>query len=159
MKRGGPLARLTPLITTTGMRRSRWARTAREPTPKPPRRHTGPTREVVQLVAYRSSGCCEVCGNDWATQQHHRRPRGMGSTRRADANGAANLLALCQRCHADIESKRNWAIVHGRLLQQHQDPATTPVLLRHGWVLLTSAGEVERVEPSLLALRAAGIAP
>lgn len=67
----------------------------------------------------------------------------MGSTRRPASNGAANLLDLCQRCHSEIESHRNWAIVHGRLLQQHQDPAATPVLLRHGWVLLTDEGCVE----------------
>jgi hypothetical protein len=149
------LARKAQLTNAGGfepvhLRRSRWARSPREPSQKPQRR-TGPGAEVVQLVAYRSAGCCEVCGNDWATQRHHRRPRASGGSRRPDTNGAANLIALCLRCHSEIESKRNWAIIHGRLLQQHQDPATTPVLLRHGWVLLTAAGsclEVERVEPA-----------
>jgi hypothetical protein len=147
VKRGVPLARLTPLIATTGMRRSRLDLSPRQAKPKPARRYTGPSAAVVALVHSRSGLSCELCGNDWAGQQHHRRPRASGGTRRPESNGAANLLDLCLACHARIESHRNWAYGSGLLLQQHQDPTRVPVVLRHGTVLLTDAGEVEHVHP------------
>jgi hypothetical protein len=71
----------------------------------------------------------------------------MGGTRRTDVNEASNLVALCRPCHSRTHAEPNWATVNGRILQQHQDPTKVPVVLRHGTVLLTDAGEVERVEP------------
>jgi 5-methylcytosine-specific restriction protein A len=144
VKRGGPLARLTPLIATTGMRRSRLDLSPRQAKPKPARKHTGPSAETVALVKARSGGGCEKCGNAMAEQIHHRRPRASGGSRRSDTNSPANLLHICARCHAEIESHRNWGYVNGWLLQQHQDPTKVPVVLRHGTVLLTDTGEVER---------------
>jgi 5-methylcytosine-specific restriction protein A len=147
VKRGGPIARLTPLIATTGMRRSRLDLSPRQAKPKPARRHTGPSADVVELVIARSGNVCEICGNAMAEQIHHRRPRGMGGTRRESTNGAAALLHICAADHARLESHRNWAMVNGWLLQQHQDPTKVPVVLRHGTVLLTDAGGVEHVHP------------
>ena len=105
-------------------------------------RKTGPSRATVELIFARSGHCCEICGNVMAEQIHHRRPRGMGGSRQDDTNSPANLLHICAPCHARIESHRNWALVNGWLLQQHQNPARVPVVLRHGSVLLDDAGEV-----------------
>jgi len=110
------------------------------------RRKTGPSKAQAEVVLARSGSVCEVCGNAWAEQLHHRRPRASGGSRRVDTNSPANILALCAQCHTQVESKRSWAIVHGRLLQQHQDPAVTPVLLRHGWLLLHDNGTTIGVE-------------
>jgi 5-methylcytosine-specific restriction protein A len=110
------------------------------------RRSTGFTPAVHDLINERSGNVCEKCGNDWATQHHHRRPRSAGGTRRESTNRASNALALCERCHADCESRREWATVHGWLVSQHSDPALIPVLTRHGWVRLTDEGGIEAAE-------------
>jgi 5-methylcytosine-specific restriction protein A len=110
------------------------------------RRDTGPSAAVVALVRERASECCERCGNDWGTQLHHRRPRGAGGSKRESTNQAANCTWICGPCHAEIESRREWATVHGWLVSQHSDPALVPVLTRHGWVLLTGSGGIEATE-------------
>jgi 5-methylcytosine-specific restriction protein A len=110
------------------------------------RRKTGPSPAVVAIVQERSSGCCERCGNDWATQLHHRRPRGMGGTKREGSNTASALLHLCQRCHAYIESHRWQALTLGWLVLQDGDPVATPVRTRHGVVMLTDDGGIEATE-------------
>lgn len=110
------------------------------------RRATGPTAAVLALVRERSGGDCERCGNDWAAEVHHRRPRGMGGTHRGGSNRASALLHLCRRCHEDCESNRNQALIHGWLVNQHGDPRLVPVLTRHGWIRLTDAGGIEAVE-------------
>lgn len=98
------------------------------------------------LVEARSGGLCELCGQARGDHHHHRRPRAAGGSRRSDTNGAANLIALCAHCHLHrVESHRAWALVHGWLLQQHQVPARTPVLLAgRGWVRLDDAGGTEQ---------------
>ena len=107
-------------------------------------RKTGPSPTTVVLVLARSDDTCEVCGVAAGQQIHHRRPRGMGGTRREDSNAPSALLYLCAPCHhGEVESKRDWAIVHGWLVGQAQDPALVPVLhARHGWVRLTDDGGV-----------------
>ena len=104
-------------------------------------------REVRQAVLVRAGWRCERChvalGNDYSL--HHRRPRGMGGTKRPDL--PSNLLALCGSgttgCHGWVESRRAEAIEDGLLVRQHHDPATVPVLLGCGWVLLRPDGSYE----------------
>lgn len=90
----------------------------------------------------RCLGLCEFCGlplnADW--QAHHRRPRAMGGSRLADTNTIVNLLAVHPACHVRIESQRENSLRDGHLVRQGQDPATTPVLIRGGLVLLTPVG-------------------
>lgn len=99
-------------------------------------RRTGPTAEVIEVVHQRSGWMCEHCHQRRAAQQHHRRPRGMGGTRRPDANCAAALVDLCLECHGLVESERAWARDHGWLIRQTADPATERVWLGGRWVLL-----------------------
>lgn len=86
-----------------------------------------------QAVRERAGGRCERCGTalrgDWSC--HHRRPRGMGGTRRFDANSPVNLLALCGSattgCHGEVEADREAAREAGWLVRLHADPALIPV--------------------------------
>jgi len=63
-------------------------------------RLTGFSPLVRSLIYERSAGRCEIC-DEWASdaQLHHRRARGMGSTRRPDTNLPSNALLLCAACH------------------------------------------------------------
>ena len=89
-------------------------------------RDTGPTDAVRQAVWARADYCCERCGIGcaWGTggQIHHRRPRGMGGTRRASSNTAPALALLCPTCHGEIESNRDQAREEGWLVRQGDDP-------------------------------------
>lgn len=80
-------------------------------------RRTGPTPATVELVWVRDGGRCARCGiglnrgaRGTAWSVHHRRPRGMGGSRSAWVNEAANLLLLCGTgvtgCHGWVESHR-----------------------------------------------------
>lgn len=112
------------------------------------RRETGPEQAIVELVLARDRGRCVMCtwriehgerGRDW--QVHHRRPRGMGGTRRDGTNFPANLLVLCESCHAHVEKHRAWARLHGYLVWQSQDPRDVPIEIDDRWYRLTDAGE------------------
>lgn len=120
---------------------------ARPRAPKPrKRRATGFSPAVHELIRQRSQGCCEAC-ETWVSwpppEHHHRRPRGAGGTRRKSTNEASNGLALCAPCHVLIESHRDWALVHGWLVNQNADPRLVKVLTRYGWVRLLDNGEAE----------------
>jgi hypothetical protein len=118
-------------------------------------RRTGVSAETVAALLGRSDVRCEVCGEALAGERgvgwsvHHRRPRGMGGSRRADTHSIVNLLALCGSgttgCHGRIESDRATALVCGWLVRSSADPAQIPVWLRHRGelVLLTADGDYE----------------
>lgn len=108
---------------------------------------TGFSKQTRALVYQRARGVCEQCGNTQpAMQYHHRRPRGMGGSKAADTNGAANCVLVCDKCHRFIESYRHEFMAKGWLVPQRQSPAETP-LWRHGaWVLLDNYGYVTPVE-------------
>jgi hypothetical protein len=103
---------------------------------------------VVEAVLERAQYSCEACGVlvgdrrgvDWSVQ--HRRPRGMGGTKRRGTNLPSNLMILCGSattgCHGFAESNRESALAAGWLVSQGKDPATAPVLVCKRWVLLTN---------------------
>lgn len=101
---------------------------------------TGFPKKVRDLVMLRAGGFCEICGWHQPTQIHHRRARGMGSTKRPETNSASNALAVCLDCHAMAESKRQLSLTNGWLVRQNHTPAETPVLRYSGWVLLDDLG-------------------
>ena len=99
-------------------------------------RKTGPDRATVELLFERSHERCERCGSR-GEQIHHRRPRGMGGTRREDTNSLAAIVHLCANCHSYIESNREWAHEHGWLVRQWADPAYQPVRIQGSWIRLS----------------------
>ena len=106
-------------------------------------RATGFPPKVRQQIVERSSGRCEVMaqGCTFTAQAiHHRRPRGMGGSRRPDTNTAANGLAVCDACHRWIESERDAALTLGWLVPQNQSPKDVPVVYRGKRTLITAEG-------------------
>lgn len=117
-------------------------------------RGRGPTQQVRNQVYERSQGKCEWCGQppSWGSSVHHRKPRGMGGSRKVHVNAAANLLFLCGSgvtgCHGWVESNRQEAVTYGLLVPRPAFPATTPIFYRRKrWVLLQDDGSVTAWEP------------
>lgn len=109
-------------------------------------RATGFSKAVRELVSDRSGGVCEllipmVCAG-MAQVMHHRRPRGIGGTRRVDTNLPSSALHICDACHRHLEtSERGVARLNGWLVSQHASPVNVPVLYRgRVWLLLTNEG-------------------
>lgn len=104
---------------------------------------TGFPKDVRDIITARAAGACEIGYFCRPAQIHHRRPRGAGGSKRADTNTASNGLALCQACHALVESHRTVALFYGWLVRQGNNPATVPMLRHHyEWVLLADDGTV-----------------
>lgn len=103
-------------------------------------RNTNPTARIRSIVRTRSGGICERCGGYQAVQQHHRRPRGMGGSRRPDTNTPSNLLDLCAHCHREVEADRIDSYVDGWLVRQADLPIDIPVRYRGELVLLDDCG-------------------
>jgi hypothetical protein len=90
----------------------------------------------------------EICQGAEAVQLHHRRARGMGSTRRPDTNQAANGLAVCYADHAWIEAHPELAKAYGWRVEQAATPALVPVRRRGQLVLLADDGSVTPLPPT-----------
>ena len=102
---------------------------------------TGFPKAVREQIVERAGGACERCGmTAQASQHHHRRARGMGGSKAADTNTAANGLLLCIPCHADVESNREEALRFGWLVRQGQNPMEVSVLRKGAWVRLADNG-------------------
>lgn len=104
------------------------------------------TRDTRDLLAQRSGGACELCGQA-ATNAHHRAPRGMGGTTR-NIHTVEWLLHICGSgttgCHGWIETHRERSYHHGWLMRRHQRPETSPVWIYGGaLVILTPDGNYE----------------
>lgn len=116
---------------------------------------SGPALETVMAVLDRDGYRCVRCGQpiqgergrDWSMQ--HRRPRGMGGTKRFDANSPVNLIPLCGSattlCHGHVESYRAEAYTNGWLVSIHANPAEVACLVaqQSRWVYLTEDGQYE----------------
>ena len=97
---------------------------------------------VRTMLLVRCGGRCEITGAplepDW--NAHHRRPRGMGGTRRPDRDSLANLIAVnghgTTGAHGWAESHRADALSRGILVPQAADPAQVPLVLWSGRVVL-----------------------
>lgn len=93
--------------------------------------------KIRRLVDERDFNRCVVCG-EWTQGRtyslHHRRPRGMGGTRKPDT--PANLITVCGDgtvgCHEWIETNRSEASENGWLVSAYRDPADIPVIYPDG---------------------------
>lgn len=109
-------------------------------------------RDVIELVLSRSGGSCEIMSSGCtlvAEHHHHRRPKGLGGTRRPESQYASNCLHCCTRCHLKIHAMPTWARDNGFLVRQTDNPAVVPMWWRcniHGdtklLVLLDNSGDV-----------------
>lgn len=112
------------------------------------RRATGPSVATRRLVLERDGGACAWCGRvvaEWGYSLQHRRARGMGGTRRRDANSPANLVTVCGSattgCHGWVEAHPAEAERRGFRLRQWADPADVPVMYAGGaWFRLDHVG-------------------
>lgn len=95
-------------------------------------RDTGPDAATEALVAERSGGMCEICGQEHATEYHHRVPRGMGGTKDPRVNQASSLLHVSRRCHRYAETHRAEALIAGWLVSRYSNPADVAVLINNG---------------------------
>lgn len=87
----------------------------------------------------RSHELCELCAGH-GEQIHHRKARHMGGTSDPAINGLSNLVHLCQRCHAMIESRRERAYDNGWLVHSWDDPAEVPFTVAGRGFLLDEFG-------------------
>lgn len=98
------------------------------------------TRDIIHR---RAKGRCELCGLPVIDPQiHHRRPRGMGGTKRQESGSPSNGLLVHLKCHALMESQRHEALMNGWLVRQDQDPREVPVRRWDSLVLLGDDGSV-----------------
>lgn len=112
--------------------------------------------QIEVLVRTRSGGKCEIRSPqclaarfgydvfrlpDYHRSLHHRRPRGMGGSRRVDTHTAAAVVLTCGHgtigCHFYAERHREWAFARGLLVPQRTDgeatdPAEVPITLHSG---------------------------
>lgn len=109
---------------------------------------TGFPQRVIDQIDDRSMGWCEVCGKHRVQEHHHRRPRGMGGSRRDDTNRASNGLGLCSGCHRLVEKHRDVAELHGWLVLQGHEPTRKKVSYRGQNALLDDGGGIEYLEES-----------
>lgn len=110
------------------------------------------TPQVRETVLARDNLACARCGCSiylHGYSIHHRRPRGMGGSKRPETDLPANLLTLCGSgttgCHGWVERNRGDALSAGFLLRQNQDPEEVPVQTIRGRVLLTNDGHADDV--------------
>lgn len=125
-----------------------------------PRKSTGFFGDARELITARSMCNCEAMIADVCVQRattiHHRLPRGMGGSRKALINKASNGIAVCDRCHDAIESRREWSYDNGFLVRRGCLPEQERIWWRCGfarnrqgkwekqWCLLTDDGFVHR---------------
>lgn len=75
-----------------------------------------PSRAARAHVRLRSGGRCERCGQEEATDLHHRKRRDSGDHR------VVNLLDLCRDCHAHVHNNPLESLERGWIVASERDP-------------------------------------
>jgi len=70
----------------------------------------------------------------------------MGGTKRKESGTASNGVFIHPKCHHHVEMNRSLALQEGWLVPQVTDPATVPIRMWDGWVLLDDAGQTSPVQ-------------
>lgn len=109
------------------------------------------TRQIVlDRDLYRCIRCGAYIGPFGDYSIHHRRPRGMGGSKRPETDLPANLLTLCGSgttgCHGYIESHREEAYEQGLLLHQTDNPEGISVTTFRGSLFLNNDGSFDVAE-------------
>jgi len=105
------------------------------------------TEKTRGQIKERAEGRCERCGSMVRDSHiHHRKPRGMGGTKRHGSCTTANGLFLHPSCHYYIENHRKESKEMGFILGQTEDPVLVPVFTFNGWVLLDIEGGLTKIE-------------
>lgn len=105
---------------------------------------------VRDQIWIRDHGKCAWCGVQLGLsgfELHHRRPRGMGSSRLAWVNLPGNGVYLHSECHRVVESQRAGAIEDGFLVSMNGVAVSSDVEILHavhGRCLLGDDGTVTR---------------
>lgn len=105
--------------------------------------------QTRDTVLSRDRFACVVCGLSVQAKHgsvHHRRPRGMGGTKKKDT--PANLITVCgdgtKGCHEWIEMNRAEATEYGYLVSARETPKLMEVKYwDDNWYLLDDYGEAE----------------
>lgn len=126
-------------------------------------RSTGPSPEVVRVVAKRDEGRCAVCGERVTGTRgldhsvHHRLGRKRGGTQRPWVNFPSNLILLCGHgsagCHLKVGTEGWWARDNGFVVREGRW-LPTQVLVEHavhGPVYLLDDGGISHEPPGVAA--------
>lgn len=112
--------------------------TRRAPLPCDERLTGAALDRVMGIVDHRAGGRCERCGRGLFVAEHHHRKlrsRGGGDT-------AANLVAICTRCHVWVHANPVKATETGWMVPRTDDPATVRLDgPRYGDVYLDEDGQ------------------
>lgn len=85
---------------------------------------------ITPELRARAEDSCElmipnICAGSANLHRHHRRSRRIRKD--GKANSLANLLYVCQPCHALIHHDRLWAKEHGFIISSNADPEKVQV--------------------------------
>ena len=104
------------LVSGQEPRRARRLRGSEEAMTK---RHADPVTTPVRTAVRRRSGeMCEICRKVKASHLHHRQLRRHGN------HTVENLIHCCAKCHGEIHSNVEVALMLGWLVPSWADPAT-----------------------------------
>lgn len=139
LRQGAPLKR-TPMKRTPPPKNGSRPRKKRSSQLKnKPPEVTEAEKRCREIVAERSDGLCECCGEAGGLDKAHRVARSQGGKW-----DPANILDLCRMCHSGNHNSPQRAYDHGWHLRSHQDPVGEPALLwKSGvkdWAYLDSEG-------------------
>lgn len=147
-----PLARRTPLTSTTQLRRTPLAAVsakAKLAAPKPRKRPTPAVPVNIRTaLRTRSGGVCEIrlhlCAGQ-ATDPHHRITQKAGGRKGAAKtthDRLSNLLDACRACHQYVSVNPFEAYENGWSCKEGSATAAEPVLYRGRLVFLSDDGQV-----------------
>jgi hypothetical protein len=147
LKSGGALKRTAPMRRTPTAAGSKLTARLSAPKSKPKRKTADDIPPAVRAaVLERAAGLCECCGKTlegYPTHCHHRiRRNGRNHT-------LDNLVVLRSICHVitpeSVHQRPTWAKSRGLIVPTGMDPATTPLTLPSGKLVL-----LDPVEPVYL---------
>jgi 5-methylcytosine-specific restriction enzyme A len=157
LRRKTPLEQKTPLRRVAlGVSPASSSARHREQAVKPVRAsRSGIPAKVRKALALRSGGWCEIAQpgcTGQAAEFAHRKKVGAGG-RKGVAKLAhdvlSNALHACWNCHHRVcHAKPKEAYTAGWMVEEWQDPVSTPVLYRGRWRWLLDDGQVVAVDPA-----------